>query len=188
MRKQYNHYQGENKISQNNFCAGYALDAILYNMGLISAPDPLNRYNNIQNIQNTIVEDEESLTILNNNTLNDTRFSFPSAIVGYIQQTYKNRPIVNMERSRLPYSNSIVDAEMKRMGSMGITVGNSSMEILNDQTHSHHMLLVNNGTHWISVVNENGTLYMYDPGNPNFRKVTLAELDAVYSGIIITLD
>ena len=60
MPKNYDRSQTEG----NNRCGGYALDSLLYDMGIINNPMPLQTYKGIQDEQLAIVNDAASQKLL----------------------------------------------------------------------------------------------------------------------------
>ena len=87
------------------------------------------------------------------------------------------------------YSDEIIAAEMQRILNENVEVGTETLAaVLDNPNYHHHLVLVKNGTHWISVVKDNGSLYMYDPGVGGFNATTIQNLLQDYSGIVITLD
>ena len=185
MPKNYNRRQTE----RNNRCGGYALDSLLCDMGIINNPMPLQTYKGIQDEQLEIVNDAASQQLLDSTCQNDTNFSFPSAIVRYAIVSYGHNPIVNMGQLPNQYSDEIIAAEMQRILNENVEVGTETLAaVLDNPNYHHHLVLVKNGTHWISVVKDNGSLYMYDPGVGGFNATTIQNLLQDYSGIVITLD
>lgn len=185
MPKNYDRSQTEG----NNRCGGYALDSLLYDMGIINNPMPLQTYKGIQDEQLAIVNDAASQQLLDSTRQNDTNFSFPSAIVRYALASCGLNPIVNMGQLPNQYPDDVIAADMQRIQNEGVEVGTETLDtVLNNAENHHHLVLVNYGAHWISVVKENGNLYKYDPSVGGFNATTIQNLLQEYSGIVITLD
>ena len=187
MPKNYDRSQTEG----NNRCGGYALDSLLYDMGIINNPMPLQTYKGIQDEQLAIVNDAASQKLLDSTSQNDTNFSFPSAIVYYFFKVSKQLPKVTIDQKMLEnyYPVNIINDETQRIYKINVKVEKHTLkEVLNNQNNHRHLVLTNNGTHWISVVKDNGSLYMYDPGVGGFKVIQIQDLEKMYSGIVITLD
>ena len=187
MPKNYDRSQTEG----NNRCGGYALDSLLYDMGIINNPMPLQTYKGIQDEQLAIVNDAASQKLLDSTSQNDTNFSFPSAIVYYFFKVSKQLPKVTIDQKMLEnyYPVNIINDETQRINKTKVKVEKHTLkEVLNNQNNHRHLVLTNNGTHWISVVKENGNLYKYDPSVGGFNATTIQNLLQEYSGIVITLD
>ena len=158
----------------NNYCGGFALDAILYDLNGHN-PQPIETYNGIQASQNGLAANSQALINKPELIAGDTYISLPSSIAIYASQSnmhvnvcvFVNNVLVNA----IPDFGDVLPEEKIRIQNNNILYtefnGSHTLQDVLDQNelYSYYIVLVNEGGHWVAVKKENGRYCMYDPAD-----------------------
>lgn len=167
--------------SDNNYCGGFALDAVLTDLKIRSDVKPLATYKKIQTVQKEKLDLRPmsiSAFFVGNTILNDTAMSLPSSIAlvasreGLCVTVYINEELLKKElqKNTESFVETFIAEEKKQLGDHGIIIQDPKgykdlATAAVNSTASHFIVLVNDAQHWVAVKKEvNGSYTCYDPG------------------------
>lgn len=172
----FNYIQNQNHADPiiNNYCGGYALDAILCNLRNRNAA-PLLTYNQIQFQQNNI--GLNSTALIQQYAINGTNICLPSSIVFCMRNNYLLSSIVYYtQNTGAVISQNVIDEEIFRLGVFAVYSGNHNLQQILQTEGSptrYWIVLVNGGGHWIAIKKENNLFYGYDPAGGYDEQITI---------------
>lgn len=151
----------------NNFCGGFALNAVLVDLG--SGTCPIEVYMRIQDYQNKeIIEknpESEASKYLQDNKSSGTLMSLPSGICAAFKDYVTDRTVTvcygsNFESGPLK---NLISEEISRITDKRLGMKTQALDDLSKTTWKYILVLVNN-KHWIAVKHVNKDKFVcYDP-------------------------
>lgn len=169
----------------NNFCGGFALNAVLADM--MRGSSPMAVYMLIQEYQKHILDASPSETsrYLTSSRTNGTLMSLPSGICTAFKECTTGRIVTVYYTTNFghdPFFGNLIGEERGRIEALGITVNPDSN--LPKEGWTYVLILVN-GRHWIAVKRVNVDKFVcYDPASGT--ATTAASMEAAimeHSGI-----
>jgi hypothetical protein len=166
--------------SLENACAGFALASVLPNA------TPLTIYSEIQQVQKSY-QGTRSLFITGSAGMvkDKSKMSLPSAIVA-VAINHKCAAKVFCNKSTLsvdPMFKDIYNDEINPIGANNVDQNTAAYK-LPAKKGVVHIVLVNQGTHWVSVDNDGKDCHSYNPGNGG---ITTVKSIAKYAELFIEL-
>lgn len=167
----YHLVQTDFQPNLNNYCGGFALDAILFNLN-VHAPQPIITYNGIQACQIGLGPNSQAL--VNASILGGTRISLPSSIAIFASQimrtvgVFVNTQLVN---TVVGFANVLPEERMRIQNNIlyeDFHGYNPTLQnVLEDPNidYTFFVVLVGDGGHWVAVKKEEGRYCMYDPAD-----------------------
>ena len=151
----------------NNFCGGFALNAVLVDLG--SGTCPIEVYMRIQDYQNKeIIEpypESEASKYLQDNKSSGTLMSLPSGICAAFKDYVTDRTVTvcyNSNFERGPFEN-LISEEISRITDKRLDMKTQVLDDLSETTWKYILVLVDN-KHWIAVKHVNKDKFVcYDP-------------------------
>lgn len=151
----------------NNFCGGFALNAVLVDLG--SGTCPIEVYMRIQDYQNKeIIEpypESEASKYLHDNKSSGTLMSLPSGICAAFKDYVTDRTVTvcygsNFESGPLK---NLISEEISRITDKRLDMKTQALYDLSETTWDYILVLVNN-KHWIAVKHVKEDKFVcYDP-------------------------
>ena len=151
----------------NNFCGGFALNAVLVDLG--SGTCPIEVYMRIQDYQNKeIIEpypESEASKFLQDNKSSGTLMSLPSGICAAFKDYVTDRTVTvcygsNFESGPLK---NLISEEISRITDKRLGMKTQALDDLSETTWKYILVLVNN-KHWIAVKHVKEDKFVcYDP-------------------------
>lgn len=152
----------------NNFCGGFALNAVLVDLG--NGTCPIEVYMRIQDYQNKeIIEKNpksEASKYLQDNKLSGTLMSLPSGICAAFKDYVTDRTVTvcyssNFERGFL---NNLISEEIRRITDARLGMKAQALDDLYHETTWKYILVLVNNKHWIAVKHVKEDKFVcYDP-------------------------
>ena len=139
----------------NNFCGGFALNAVLVDLG--SGTCPIEVYMRIQDYQNKeiIKKNPKSAAskYLQDNKSSGTLMSLPSGICAAFKDYVTDRTVTvcynsNFERGFL---NNLISEEISRITGERLGMKIQALDVLYHETTWKYILVLVNNKHWIAV-------------------------------------
>lgn len=151
----------------NNFCGGFALNAVLVDLG--SGTCPIEVYMRIQDYQNKeIIEknpNSSASIYLQDNKSSGTLMSLPSGICAAFKDYVTDRTVTvcyNSNFERGPFEN-LISEEISRITDKRLDMKTQVLDDLSETTWKYILVLVDN-KHWIAVKHVNKDKFVcYDP-------------------------
>lgn len=150
----------------NNFCGGFALNAVLVDLGRGTCP--IEVYIRIQDYQNTeiIKKNPKSAAsiYLQNNESSGTRMSLPSGICAAFKNYVTDRTVTVCYSSNFaegPFKNLIGEEISRITGEVGMEI--QVLDGLYPETIRKYVLVLVDNKHWIAVKKEKDSFTCYDP-------------------------
>lgn len=151
----------------NNFCGGFALNAVLVDLG--SGTCPIEVYMRIQDYQNKeIIEpypESEASKYLQDNKSSGTLMSLPSGICAAFKDYVTDRTVTvcyNTNFESGPLKN-LISEEITRITDKRLGMKTQALDDLSETTWDYILVLVNN-KHWIAVKHVKEDRFVcYDP-------------------------
>jgi len=178
------HCQRKYEPIDNNYCGGFALNAVLAELG--QPNDPMAVYNKIQQYQKTNV-------LCNPRSFgyeflqqsypagNNTYMSLPSGICAAFKESLTSRTVTvyyTTEFGSSPMFGALIGEESGRITALGIHVEVFDGDLPTiDQSY---VLVLVNDCHWIAVKNETTSFTCYDPDSGN--ATTASSMEAAIKG------
>lgn len=180
----------------NNYCGGFALDAVLTDLKISTPPNPEGTYKEIQHQQKIkLVSSSVSNYFIENTIKNGTAMSLPSSIALTAKSKYSLNVSVHIDEKKLGTEleeggTALIKEEKVKLPGV---VQNSTKLVADAEKSgaSHFIVLVNYAHHWVAVKKESNNKYIcYDPGTGRcVTESTLSEAVGVkrMNSLIITL-
>jgi hypothetical protein len=170
------------QLSGSNYCGGYALASILYNKGDFEDFAINAIYKAIQDVQAGYNDFRKEF--LNNHIGNNkSKMSLPSAIVSVAEKNGWNSCIHYNSKTLMSYmGKELVEAEENVLKNK--TEGTGYLPPQNEKTA--HIVLVDQGIHWIAVVFDGQKNWLYDSGDGTIIELT-GRFNSRYAGLYIEL-
>ena len=151
----------------NNFCGGFALNAVLVDLG--SGTCPIEVYMRIQDYQNKeIIEpypESKASKYLQDSKSSGTLMSLPSGICAAFKDYVTDRTVTvcyNSNFERGPFEN-LISEEISRITDKRLDMKTQVLDDLSETTWKYILVLVDN-KHWIAVKHVNKDKFVcYDP-------------------------
>jgi len=153
----------------NNFCGGFALNAVLVDLG--SGTCPIEVYMRIQDYQNKeIIEpypESEASKFLLDNKSSGTLMSLPSGICAAFKDYVTDRTVTvcygsNFESGPLK---NLISEEISRITDKRLGMKTQALDVLYLETTWVYILVLVNNKHWIAVKHVKKDKFVcYDPG------------------------
>lgn len=183
--------QSDYMPEHNNYCGGFALDAVLTDLKVSEKADPLKTYNEIQKVQSSNLKSDSFSDQFIKDTLNDgTAMSLPSSIALTAQTEDKGLKVtVYIDEKKLKDelgsgSEMLIAEEEAKLDAMV----KDTIDLINSvyiSDASHFIVLVDNAHHWVAVKKESTVSYTcYNPSSGQcFTKSKLeTAVEAAISG------
>ena len=152
----------------NNFCGGFALNAVLVDLG--SGTCPIEVYMRIQDYQNKeIIEpypESKASKYLQDSKLSGTLMSLPSGICAAFKDYVTDRTVTvcyntNFERGLLK---NLISEEISRITDERLDMKTQALDKLYPETTWNYILVLVNNKHWIAVKHVKKDKFVcYDP-------------------------
>ncbi len=146
----------------NNACGGYALASVLP-----SVPDAVVIYGEIQAEEKAFADKErQDFLSVTEDASDHSRMSLPSAIAAVAKKhsckvkVYCNGGALQGSKNFGP----MYSAEINSLGAANVDQ-NAKNYSLPSSSNVAHLVLVNNGAHWVAVDYANGAHHIYDPAH-----------------------
>lgn len=152
----------------NNFCGGFALNAVLVDLG--SGTCPIEVYMRIQDYQNKEIieknpESAASKYLLGNKS-SGTLMSLPSGICAAFKDYVTDRTVTvcyNSNFERGPFEN-LISEEIRRITCERLGMKIQALDVLYSETTWDYILVLVNNKHWIAVKHVKEDKFVcYDP-------------------------
>lgn len=151
----------------NNFCGGFALNAVLVDLG--SGTRPIEVYMRIQDYQNKEIikpypESKASIYLLGNK-LSGTLMSLPSGICAAFKDYVTDRTVTVCYSSNFKsdFFKDLISEEISRITDKRLGMKTQTLDDLSEITWDYILVLVNN-KHWIAVKHVKEDKFVcYDP-------------------------
>lgn len=154
--------------THNNFCGGFALNAVLVDLG--SGTCPIEVYMRIQDYQNKEIikpypNSSASIYLLGNKS-SGTLMSLPSGICAAFKDYVTDRTVTvcynsNFERGFL---NNLISEEISRITGERLGMKIQALDVLYHETTWKYILVLVNNKHWIAVKHVKKDRFVcYDP-------------------------
>lgn len=151
--------------SPNNFCGGFALNAVLSDLDeLEGIDDPMKVYCQIQEYQKRNVREGICYDFLHTRITNGTFMSLPSGICDVFDGYDTGKSIVvyyTWAFATQELLSALIDEEKDRIGAERVL----SVEDITKVPESAYTLVLVNGNHWITVKKMKDGFVCYDPGD-----------------------
>lgn len=141
--------------SPNNFCGGFALNAVLVDLG--SGTCPIEVYMRIQDYQNKEIiepypESEASKYLLDNKS-SGTLMSLPSGICAAFKDYVTDRTVTVCYNSifKSDFSEDLMAEEISRITGERLGMKTQALDVLYLETTWKYILVLVNNKHWIAV-------------------------------------
>ena len=152
----------------NNFCGGFALNAVLVDLG--SGTCPIEVYMRIQDYQNKEIikknPKSEASKYLQDNKLSGTLMSLPSGICAAFKDYVTDRTVTvcyNTNFERGPFEN-LISEEISRITDKRLDMKTQALDKLYPETTWKYILVLVNNKHWIAVKHvKKDEFVCYDP-------------------------
>lgn len=150
----------------NNYCGGFALNAVLVDMGRGTCP--IEVYMRIQDYQDKEIikknPDSVASKYLLHNKLSDTLMSLPSGICAAFKDYVTDRTVTVCYSSNFaegPFKNLIGEEISRITGEVGMEI--QVLDGLYPETIRKYVLVLVDNKHWIAVKKEKDSFTCYDP-------------------------
>lgn len=164
-----NKKQCECPSEDNNYCGGFALDAVLTDLG-ISTGDPESTYKDILNSQTmSMAPDSNSDKFIKAKKKDDTEMLLPSSIA--LEAARKGLEAMVYYASSVKISfKDIMNDELTKLKTMAVEIKMNDDDFWNEvnlkAADSNYFIVLVNSCHWVAVKRTDGNNFVcYDPAN-----------------------
>lgn len=182
----------------NNYCGGFALDAVLTDLGVSKVAAPKETYGEIQCVQRVKLKSgTTSAYFIENNLLNGTAMSLPSSIALTAQKKIL-KVTVYIDEKKLKDelgsgSEKLIAEEEAKLDAM-VTDTPNLIDNVCKSGASHFIVLVDGAHHWVAVKKESTGCYnCYNPSKgqcfvqSGLEEAVKAAISGNMNSLIITL-
>lgn len=177
-------------IPGNNFCAGFALAAVINDV-LKANYSPLYIYEELQKHQigeiKRLPNKNDYYNFLFENLTNGTAMTLPSSICNFCYESYEYTTFVSYLKTLKNVFLSIFDSELGLIANK--REYNTNVDLINNlnslSCYTYHLLLIDY-RHWVALKKNGLSFLLYDPGTGNETSVDTQDLHGVNISIIIS--
>lgn len=180
-------------IPGNNFCAGFALAAVINEEVVEEAQvySPLNIYGALQKHQIDVIKQlpnkNDYYNFLCANLTNGTAMTLPSSICNFCYESYGYTTFVSYLKSLSSVFDSIFESELGLIANK--REYNTNVDLINNlnsiNPYTYHLLLINY-CHWVALKKIGSSYLLYDPGTGKEASVDIQYLHRQNISIIIS--
>lgn len=181
-------------IPGNNFCAGFALAAVINEEEVVEEAQvysPLNIYGALQKHQIGVItglqNKNDYYNFLFENLTNGTAMTLPSSICNFCYESYGYTTFVSYLKTLKNVFLSIFDSELGLIANK--REYNTNVDLINNlnslSCYTYHLLLIDY-RHWVALKKNDSSYLLYDPGTGNEASVDTQYLHGKNISIIIS--